>query len=209
MSSILLIGSTGMIGSRIAAEAERRGIDVTAATRSGGEGRMALDASDPLAVAEAAKGHDAIVLAISPPRDGSEPTAPLIAAGQSVIDAGKAAKVLRVLVVGGAGSLRVPDGTQVVDQAWFPEEVKLEALAQGELLQLLRNEASELDWSYLSPAAMIEPGERTGVYTVGIDDLVANADGESKVSAEDYAVALIDELEAAANIRRRFTVAYT
>lgn len=207
MSKILLIGSTGMIGSRVANEARNRGITLTEVTRSGGPGVLALDASDSIALASAAQGHDAIVMAVSPPRDGTAPAPALLAVGQAVVDAARVAGVARVLVVGGAGSLEVPGGGQVVDQAWFPAEVKPEALAQAELLHLFRNNAGDLDWSYLSPPAIIEPGERTGTYTTGIDHLVANTNGESKVSAEDYAVALIDELKTPTHIRRRFTAA--
>lgn len=207
MTKILLIGSTGMIGSRIAAEARSRGISLTEANRSGGEGKLALDASDSTALAAAAHGHDAIVVAISPPRDGSAPAPALLEVGASVIDAARTADVSRVLVVGGAGSLDVGDGSKVVDQAWFPEEVKAEALAHGELLELWQTQAGDLAWTYLSPPPMITPGERTGTYNVGIDQIVANENGESTVSAEDYAVALIDELDAGSHVRRRFTVA--
>lgn len=209
MTKILLLGSTGMIGSRVAAEARTRGHDVTEATRSGGDGRLAIDAGDSAAIAEAAPGHDAIITAISPPRDGTPPAPTLLANGRSIIEAARTAGVTRVLVVGGAGSLLLENGERVVDQEWFPDMVRPEALAQGELLDLFREEASDLDWSYLSPAGHIEPGERTGEFTLGLDNLVADGEGNSAISAEDYAVALIDELEKSDHVRTRFTAAYT
>lgn len=207
MSKTLLIGSTGMIGSRIATEARARGIELTEATRSGGDGILAIDASNTEALTEAVSGHDAVVVAVSPPRDGTPPAPTLLNVGRSVIEAARTAGVPRVVVVGGAGSLQLGDGSTVVEQEWFPPEVKPEALAQGQLLELLRTEANDLDWTYLSPPGVIEPGERTGTYQTGIDQLVADQNGESKVSAEDYAVALVDELDAKAHLRRRFTVA--
>lgn len=204
---ILLLGSTGMIGARVADEARRRGHEVTEATRSGGEGRLAIDATDTDALADAAAGHDAIISAISPPRDGTDAAAPLLASGGSLIEAARRAGVHRVLVVGGAGSLLLGDQGRVVDQPWFPAEVRPEALAQADLLDLFGTEAGDLDWSYLSPAGHIEPGERTGRFTLGLDDLVTDAEGTSHISAEDYAVVLIDELENGAHLRRRFTAA--
>lgn len=209
MTKILLIGPTGMIGSRVAAEARSRGHHVTEVTRSGGDDRIAADATDVAALAEAAAGHDAIISAISPPRDGTDPAPPLLDAGRSVMTAARNAGVGRVLIVGGAGSLLLDDGTRVVDQESFPEMVRPEALAQSDLLDLFRRDADDLDWSYLSPAGHIEPGSRTGTFTLGLDQLVTDAEGASTITAEDYAVALLDELESGAHIRQRFTAAYT
>lgn len=202
MSTIFLIGSTGMIGSRIAAEARSRGHEVTEATRTGGEGRLALDAGDAAAIAAAADGHDVIVSAISPPRDGTPPAPALLAAGRAIIEAATTSTTNRVVIVGGAGSLLLPDDTRVVDQDWFPAEVKPEALAQADLLEVFQSEASGIDWTYLSPPGQIAPGARTGEVVLGTDHVVGDA-----VSAEDYAVALVDEIERGDHSGRRFTVA--
>lgn len=204
MSKILLIGSTGMVGSRVAAEVTSRGHELTEATRSGGDGRVALDATDAVAVAALAAGHDVIVSAISPPRDGTPPAPPLVAAGRAIIEAARTSGTTRVVVVGGAGSLLLPDNTRVVDQDWFPDEVRPEALAHVELLSVFENEAAGIDWSYLSPPGQIAPGERTGQITLGADHVVGDS-----VSAEDFAVALIDEVEQGNHLRQRFTVANT
>ncbi len=209
MSNVLILGSTGMIGSSVSEEARSRGFTVTDAARTAGEGRISLDATNVEALADALEGQDALISAISPPRDGSDPVGPLLDAGRSMIAAARAAGTRRVLVVGGAGSLLLPDGSMVVDQDWFPQEVRGEALAQGELLDLWRTGAEGLDWSYLSPAAQIGPGERTGNYTLGADHLVATEEGVSAISVPDFAKALIDELEQGAHIGRRFTLAYT
>lgn len=206
---LLLIGSTGMVGSRIAAEARDRGHTVTEVSRSGGEGRLAISTDDVASLAETASGHDAIVSAIAPPRDGSDASAPLVAAGHNVLDAARKADVARVLFVGGAGSLLLPDGTRNVDQAEFPAMYKGEALAHADLLDMIRSEADDLEWTNLSPAALIEPGERSGHFTLGLDDLVADADDVSRITAEDYSVALVDEIEHPAHLRQRFTLAHT
>lgn len=215
---ILLIGATGMIGSRITAEALGRGHEVTAATRSGrADGlpehqaltALALDATTPGKVAQAAAGHDAVISAVSPPRDGSDPAAPLLATYKSLVEGLRTAGVHRLLVVGGAGSLKTASGQDRVDTPDFPAMYKAESLAQREVLRLLRAEVGDdLDWTYVSPADEIAPGERTGTFRLGGDDLLIAEDGTSFISAEDYAVALVDEAEKSTAIRRRITVAY-
>ncbi|MBX9397582.1 NAD(P)-dependent oxidoreductase [Streptomyces sp. TRM72054] len=215
---ILLIGATGMIGSRITAEALGRGHEVTAATRSGrADGlpehqaltALALDATEPGKVAQAAAGHDAVISAVSPPRDGSDPAAPLLATYKSLVEGLRTAGVHRLLVVGGAGSLKTASGQDRVDTPDFPAMYKAESLAQREVLRLLRGEVGDdLDWTYVSPADEIAPGERTGTFRLGGDDLLIAEDGTSFISAEDYAVALVDEAEKSTAIRRRITVAY-
>ncbi|MCP2338570.1 NAD(P)-dependent oxidoreductase [Actinomadura rupiterrae] len=205
---ILLIGATGMVGSRVAAEAANRHHEVTGVTRSGKDGTAKAQAADADAIARLAQGQDAIVLAVAPPRDGSETVAPLLADGRGVLEAARRAGVRRVVIVGGAGSLEVAPGKRLVDTPEFPALYKNEALAQGELLDAVRKEADDLDWTYISPAALIQPGERTGVFRLGGDQLLTDAQGNSEISAEDYAVALVDELEKPQAVRRRITVAY-
>jgi putative NADH-flavin reductase len=131
-----------------------------------------------------------------------------VAVGRAVLDGLRKAGVRRLVVVGGAGSLEVAPGVRIVDLPEFSDAYKPEALAQAALLDLLRDNADDLEWTYISPGATIEPGERTGVYRVGGDQLLLDDDGNSRVSAEDYAIALVDELEKGENIRRRITVAY-
>jgi len=159
---ILLIGASGMIGCRVATEARSRGHEITGVTRSGAEGTEPADASDGAVVAALAADHDAVVLAISPPRDGSEPSGPLLAVWRGVSEGLREAGVRRVVVVGGAGSLEVAPGVRLVDTPQFPAIVKPESLAQSALLELIRTDGGELDWTYISPAAQIIPGERTG-----------------------------------------------
>src|SRR5262249_47017974 len=152
---ILLVGASGMIGSRVAAEALARGHEVTGVSRSGPGPQAA--ASDAARIAELATGQDAAVLAGSPPRDGAAPAAPPLAAGRGFLEGVRRAGVQRAIVVGGAGSLETAPGVRLVDSPAFPAVHRNEALAQADLLAAVRAEAGDLDWTYISPAALIEP----------------------------------------------------
>ncbi|MFI7706407.1 NAD(P)-dependent oxidoreductase [Nonomuraea sp. NPDC049480] len=199
---ILLFGATGMIGQRIAAELADRGHEVTGVSRSGAP--VKGDVHD---AATLAKGHDAVVSAISPPRDGTEPEGPFLDAYRALIEGVRAAGVRRVIAVGGAGSLKVAPDLDLVDTPEFPDIYKGEALAQRSVLGLFRP-VEDLDWTYISPAAEIAPGDRTGIYRIGHEDLLVDSEGRSFISAEDYAVAVADELEKTTHPRQRITVAY-
>ncbi|MFF9087476.1 NAD(P)-dependent oxidoreductase [Streptomyces sp. NPDC014991] len=212
--NIVLFGATGMIGRRIAAEAVQRGHHVVAASRSG-EAPLnhalltdaAVDASSPGQVADVVRGADVVVSALVPPRDGSDPRKPFVALNEAFLKGVREGGVRRVVVVGGAGSLLTDGGTRLMDAPGFPAEYKGEALAHADLLDVLA-EVTDLEWTSVSPAAVIAPGERTGVFRTGGDRLITDAEGNSAISAEDYAVAFVDELERAAHPRARMSVAY-
>ncbi|MFC9914671.1 NAD(P)-dependent oxidoreductase [Streptomyces sp. NPDC059862] len=209
---IVLLGATGMVGSRIAAEAAARGHQVTCVSRSGeapvpGVASTAADAADTSRVAALAAGHDAIASALVPPRDGSDPREPFLALNRAVVDAARTANVSRLVVVGGAGSLEVAPGQALVDQPDFPADLLGEALAHRDVLAFYRT-VDDLDWTYVSPPAEIAPGERTGNFRIGGDQLLSDAEGRSRISAEDYAAAFVDELESSAHLRTRITAAY-
>jgi putative NADH-flavin reductase len=200
---IALFGASGVVGSRIAAEAVRRGHAVTAITRTGHEAAPGVtaragDLGDEATVKEAAATHDVIVSATGPSRTG-ESHEPWLTAVQTLIDHGAEA---RVLFVGGAGSLVGPDGTRLLDTAGFPEVYLAEARSGAAALDLFRAAPADLDWTFFSPAPVIAPGERTGTYTLGLDSPA----GE-QISAEDYAVAMLDEIEQPRHRRQRFTAA--
>ena len=145
--------------------------------------------------------------ALAPPRDGSAPAEPFLAANRALAEGIRASGVKRLVVVGGAGSLEVAPGQDLVDQPDFPDLYKAESLAQRDALDFYRT-VSDIDWTYISPAALIEPGERTGTFRLGGDQLLADADGNSRITAEDYAIAFVDELEGDAHPQARITVAY-
>ena len=207
--NILLIGATGMIGSRVLAEATSRGHHVTAATRhpekiAAGPHVHAtkLDATDPEAIAALAKDADVIIAATSP-RGGGDPIAEAKAIGDAAIAAARTAG-RRLFVVGGAGSLNLPNGQPLAET--LPDAYRGEALAMRGVLNALK--ASDIDWTFFSPAAMISPGTKTGSYRLGTTTLLSNEAGESKISAEDYAHALVNELEQPAHRRSQMTIAY-
>ncbi len=199
-----------MIGSRILDELVRRGHAVTAVVRHpekvqafNGVKSVQGDVTDYASVAAAAKGADAAISAYSPPR--SDP-GKIVDATRSLLAGLKETGVRRLIVVGGAGSLEVAPGVQLVDTPEFPSAWMAIALAHRDVLPVLKQ--SDLDWTYFSPAGMIEPGLRTGKFRLGGTRLVANDRGESRISAEDYAVALVDEMENPQNVRKQFTAAY-
>jgi uncharacterized protein len=201
---IALIGATGNVGSRVAAEALSRGHRVTGISRhpeklaaKPGLSAARADAADPDELAKVLAGHDA---AVSSTRFQGGDARVLIAAV-------KKSGVKRLLVVGGAGSLELAPGQALVDSPDFPAAYKPEASAGRDFLEVLRAE-KELDWTFLSPSAIFSPGARTGKFRVGDDRLLVGPDGSSRVSMEDYAIALVDELEAPKHSRRRFTVGY-
>jgi putative NADH-flavin reductase len=201
---IALIGATGNVGSRILTELLNRGHEVTGIARhpeklppKANLTAKRGDANDEDGLARLLSGHDAVISAgrfvsVNP---------------QTLIAALKKANVNRLLVVGGAGSLEVAQGVQLVDTPQFPAAAKPEALAGREFLNVLRGE-QELDWTFLSPSLLFAPGERTGKFRLGTDQLLVGENGESQISLEDFAVALVDELEMLRHSRQRFTVGY-
>ncbi|KAE8759436.1 NAD(P)H-binding protein [Paraburkholderia madseniana] len=209
---IALFGATGTIGSRIAAEAVRRGHQVTALARN--PARVPADVAnfkaaqadllDAASVGAAVRGHDVVASAYAPPHD--DPAA-VSKATHALVDGVRAAGLKRLVVVGGAGSLEVAPGKQLVDTDGFPDAYKAVALAHRDALNYYRG-VTDLDWTFFAPAALIAPGERTGTFRTGANTLLADAERNSRISAEDYAIAFVDELEQGRFVRQIATVAY-
>lgn len=200
---IALIGATGNVGSRLLAELTRRNHTVTAIVRQPdkvptqpGVTAKKGDVLDPQGLAELLKGHDAVISSVQ--FISGDP--------RQLLEAVRASGVKRYLIVGGAGSLEVAPGVRLVDTPNFPEAYKAEAIAGGAFLDRLRGEKG-LDWTFLSPSALFVAGERTGKFRLGEDQLLTNTEG-SRISFEDFAIALVDELEKPAHSRQRFTVGY-
>ncbi len=201
---IALIGATGMAGSRILEELVSRGHYVKAIARN--THKLAdtervltvdLDLNDQEALVTELKGQDAVVSAVR--FQGLN--------ANGLIQAIRESKVKRYIVVGGAGSLNLPNqNVRVLDSEDFPEEYKLEAEAGVQFLESLK-QVDDVDWTFISPSAEFAPGKRTGEFRTGKDELLVGSDG-SKISAEDFAVALADELEHNNHIQERFTVGY-
>ncbi|OLN25150.1 Rrf2-linked NADH-flavin reductase [Desulfovibrio sp. DV] len=203
MAKVALIGASGNAGSRILKELSDRGHQVTGIARNPdkiatlpGVTAVKGDVLDKDGLAALLRGHDAVVSAVH--FTASDP--------QKLIDAVRIAGVKRYVVVGGAGSLEVAPGQRLIDQPDFPAAYKAEASGGLAFLNLLKM-VNDLDWTFLSPSAMFAPGKRTGKFRLGTEQLLTSEAGSS-ISFEDYAIALVDEIERPAHVRQRFTVGY-
>jgi len=215
---IALIGATGFVGAAVLAELLQRGHTVTALVRDQakalppGVTKLVADAYDESSVASAVRGTDAVISAFNPGWNADDLYDKFLS-GSGAIERGVAASgVKRLLVVGGAGSLFVAPGVQLVDTPNFTDHVPANivpgALAARDALTRLRANTA-LDWTFLSPAAMLAPGERSGAYRVGGDDLLMDGAAPAGISVADLAVAIVDEIEQPRHVKARFTVAST
>ncbi len=212
---IAIIGATGFVGSAVLNEALNRDYEVTAIARNIDKltiknnklTAVSADADDSDHLAKILAGHDAIVSAYNAGWTNPNLYNDFLEGSEAIQQAAKISGVKRLLVVGGAGSLEVAPGVQMVDTPEFPAQWKNGATAARDYLNILKKE-SELDWTFISPAANLHPGERTGVFRLGADQPVTDEDGKNEISVEDMAVAIIDELESNRFIKRRFTLGY-
>lgn len=202
---IALVGGTGNVGTRIIAEARSRGHEVTAiarktekAAQQDGVTWKQGDLAAPATLAPLLAGHDVVIYSV-PFNSLDFPKA---------LEAARKSGVSRLLIVGGAASLLNADGVVLIDTPGFPDFIKVEAEPARVALNMLKDEVRDLDWTFLSPSVMFGPGERTGKFRLGKDDLLTAEDGNSHISYEDYAIALLDEVENQKNSRARFTVGY-
>jgi putative NADH-flavin reductase len=210
---IALIGGTGFVGSAVLEELLQRGHQVSALARDPGKyaqrGNLTAvkaDALDARQVTQAVEGHDAVVSAYNPGWGNPDIHDVFLQGTRAILEGVKRSGVKRVLIVGGAGSLFVAPGVQLVDTPSFPAEWKQGALAAREALRLIQAETA-LDWSFVSPPVFLAPGERTGAYRLGGDEVLMAGDKPAGMSVADLAVAITDEIETPRHVRRRFTVA--
>lgn len=214
---IVLLAATGQAGRTILSELISRGHDVTAVARSPDQLPKSIhcvqdDLSNANRIAEIIAGADAVVSAYGPAKDDTRYfsdvsyTDQLTSVTGRVIDAVYKTQVPRLLVVGGCGSLEVSPGVSVLNSGHWPEQFVPIATSHMKAFAALR--ASEINWTYFSPPMLIAPGVRTGKFRLGGDQLITDEQGKSWVSFEDYAVALVDELERPAHERARFTIGY-
>ena len=220
--NIAVIGANGKVGTRVVDEARARGHQVTR-VRSGRSRTAAgtddadvryADVKDHDELAAAVAGHDAVVVAVhldmdDPEVHADDPKTHEIMA-QSILDGVSESGVRRLVIVGGSGSLRVPPGVMYAFAPDFPSIYYPHASAQTHGWEVIRDADTDLDWSYICPAFRIhlDPGERTGKFRVGGDYLLIDENGLSRISYEDLAVAVLDELESPSHVREMFTVAY-
>jgi putative NADH-flavin reductase len=209
---VAVFGATGQIGSVVVNELLSRGHEVTAVVRDPAQYTLTHDKlsvttgdiTDVASIASAVAGHDAVVSSISSNKTGNHEI--FRESPVNLIAGLKQAGVSRLVVVGGAGSLEI-NGARLIDGPDFPADWFEGANAHADGLKIYRQE-NELEWTFFSPAIMILPGERTGTFRLGNDSPVFDAEGKSEISIEDYAVALVDELENPQHIRARFTIGY-
>ena len=211
---IALIGATGFVGSAILKEALDRGHEVAAIVRNPDKLTPHAklhpkrgDVYNEDEVARLVAGHDAVISAFNPGWTNPDIYNQQVKGTRAIISGVKKAGVKRLLFVGGAGSLEIKPSVQSVDTPEFPKEWKQGSLATREALNMLRKE-SGLEWSFLYPSADLSPGQRTGKFRLGTDQMLKDAKGESRISTQDYAMAMINEVENPKHIRQRFTVGY-
>jgi uncharacterized protein len=212
---IAIIGATGYVGSAVLNEALQRGHEVTAIARNTDQITtknaklkiVSADIDDSDNLAKILTGNDAVVSAFNAGWTNPNLYNDFIKGCEAIQQATKLSGVKRLLVVGGAGSLEIAPGLQLVDTPEFPAQWKSGATAARDYLNIIKKE-KDLDWTFLSPAIELHPGKRTGVFRLGADQPVFDDKNQGKISVEDLAVAIIDELEENRFIKRRFTVGY-
>jgi len=201
---LAVIGATGNMGTRLLAEATRRGHQVTAISRAPeklkgpGVDPVACNLAEEDKLAAAIKGADAVILSVKFQENDVKP----------VFAAAHKAGISRIIIVGGAASLFNADGVRLIDQPGFPDFIKVEAAPAAAALDWIKANVKDLDWAFVSPSMMLGPGERTGKFRLGKDHLLTAEDGKSSISYEDLSVAILDELEKPAHHLERFTVGY-
>jgi putative NADH-flavin reductase len=205
---VVLYGATGNSGQQILQELTSRGHQVTAVTRDPSKLPSTVkavkdDLSSVDAIASVIAGADVVVSAYAPPQDNVDA---LVGVTEREIAAVKKAGKARLIVVGGAGLLEVAPGVTLIASGYLPEAYLPIAKAHEKAFNVLK--ASDINWTYFSPAAYFVPGERTGKFRLGTTNLVANAQGESRISFADYAIALVDEIEKPAHERGQLSIGY-
>lgn len=211
---VVVIGATGFVGRRVVDEALSRGLQVTAIARQNKDLpehanlTVALgDVADGRWLVQQLTGHDVVISTYNPGWAEEDLYQKTAKGAQQILAAVKQSAVKRLLYVGGAGSLEVAPGVELVDTPQFPENIRPGAKAVRDLRNALKTE-TQLDWTYLSPAALLEPGKRTGQFRLGTTQLLMNGAAPANISVEDLAVAIIDEVEKPQFIKAQFTAAY-
>ncbi|NDV67576.1 NAD(P)-dependent oxidoreductase [Dysgonomonas sp. 25] len=216
MKHIVLIGASGFVGSAILREALDRGIEVTAIVRDkrkiSVEHKNLLvvegDIFEPDMLSRIARGKDAVISAYNPGWSNPNIAEETIKGYKSIINELKKAGIKRLQIVGGAGSLYVAPGKTLIDSGEIPENIFPGVKALADVYSNILKPETALDWVFFSPAATLENGKRTANYRLGLDDMILGDDGESRISVQDYAKAMIDELENPTHHRQRFTIGY-
>jgi putative NADH-flavin reductase len=211
---LALIGASGFVGAAVLQEALNRGHQVTGIVRHPEKlpshanlTAVAGDAYNQDALAAQLRGHDAVIHAFNPGWGTEEIRQNFIKGSRAIIDATKQAEVQRLLIVGGAGSLYVAPDVQLIDTPHFPAEYREGAEGARQALRMIQEE-TQLVWSFISPPALLTPGERTGKFRIGDNQLLMSGDNPATITVADLAAAIVDELERPHHLRQHFTVGY-
>lgn len=208
---VAVLGATGWIGSTIVQQATKRGLEVVSIVRDAAKitdnttAVRVFDLQSQDNIASVLKGIDVLIASVGGRAVGNHE---LVAQTAERLLTALNGTSTRLIWVGGAGSLEVAPGVTLVSTPEFPADYKDEALAQSEALNVFKTTTSSASWTFVSPAAVIYPGESEGPYRIGGDQFFTNEAGESKVSVTDYAIALVDEAQKAAHLNQRISVAY-
>ena len=216
MKKIALIGASGFVGSALLNESLQRGHQVTAIVRHPEKITlvhpnlivMQGDVMSVDTVEKLVRGADVVISAYNPGWTNPNIAADTTGTYKSIVEGVKRAGISRLLIVGGAGSLIAASGERVMDTGEIPESYMPAVEALGGVLYDLQKEETQLDWAFFCPAGNIAPGERTGQFRLGEDELIVDEHGQSAISVEDYALAMLDEVENPAHHRERFTIGY-
>lgn len=216
MKKTALIGASGFVGSAILKELLSRGYEVEALVRNPENVKVnnphltvkKVDVADTKALAADLKGYDTIISAYNPGWTNPNIYNLTLQNYPRILEAAKEAGVKRLLIVGGAGTLFCSPGLRVVDSGAIPAEIMGGVKSLGKFyLETLNNE-KDIDWVFFSPAGVLEPGEATGTYRLGKDDLIVDSNGNSHITVGDYAKAMVDELDTPSHHKERFTIGY-
>lgn len=216
MKKTALIGASGFVGSAILKELLSRGYEVEALVRNPENVKVnnknlkvkKVDVADTKALAADLKGYDTIISAYNPGWTNPDIYNLTLQNYPRILEAAKEAGVKRLLIVGGAGTLFCAPGLRVVDSGAIPAEIMGGVKSLGKFyLETLNNE-KDIDWVFFSPAGVLEPGEATGTYRLGKDDLIVDSNGNSHITVGDYAKAMVDELDTPSHHKERFTIGY-
>lgn len=216
MKNVVIIGASGFVGTAIVEEALTRGYQVKGIVRNPEKVTISnpnlklikADIMDAESLTELLKGEESVISAYNPGWTNPEIYDDTLKGYTSILKAAKNAGVKRLLIVGGAGSLYVAPNLRVMDTSTFPQEILPGVKGLAKVLTDFLLPEKDIDWVFFSPAGNIFPGERTAKFRLGKDNLIVDNDGNSNISVQDYAVAMIDELENANHHQERFTIGY-
>lgn len=216
MKKTALIGASGFVGDAILKELLSRGYEVEALVRNPENVKVQnprltvrkVDVADTKALAADLKGYDTVISAYNPGWANPDIYSLTLQNYPRIVEAAKEAGVRRLLIVGGAGTLFCAPGLRVVDSGAIPAEIMGGVRSLGEFYLDTLSKEKAIDWVFFSPAGSLEPGEASGVYRLGKDDLIVDSEGNSRITVGDYAKAMIDELESPRHHQERFTIGY-